>query len=66
MATLTHPNMNDNTLYIINKVVISPCSKERRELLRMAVMGVRMPTPSPIIEESELDIFAENPFPCPF
>lgn len=66
MATLTHRNMNDNTLYIINNVVISPCSKERRELLRMVVMGVRMPTPSPIIEESELDIFAENPNPCPF
>jgi hypothetical protein len=66
MATLTHHNPNDNTLYIINKVVISPCNKERRELLRMVVMGVRMPKPSPIIEESELDIFAENPNPCPF
>ena len=66
MATLTHRNMDDNALYIINKVVISPCSKERRELLRMAVMGAQMPTSSRIIEESELDIFAENPNPCPF
>lgn len=57
--------MNGDNLYI-NKVVISPCSKERRELLRMVVMGVRMPKPSPIIEESELDIFTENPNPCPF
>ena len=66
MATLTHRNMDDDALYIINKVVISPCNKERRELLRMAVMGAQMPTSSRIIEESELDIFAENPNPCPF
>ena len=66
MATLTHRNIDDDALYIINKVVISPCNKERRELLRMVVMGVGMPTPSPIIEESELDIFTENPNPCPF
>lgn len=40
------------------------CSKDRRELLKMVVMRMLMPTA--IIEKSELDIFTENPNPCPF
>ncbi len=56
-------NMGKDTLYI-NNVVISPCSKERKELLRMAVMRMLMPTRK--IEVLELDLFTENPNPCPF
>lgn len=55
--------MGKDTLYISN-VVISPCSKERKELLRMAVMRMLMPTRK--IEVLELDLFTENPSPCPF
>ena len=55
--------MGKDTLYISN-VVISPCSKERKELLRMAVMRMLMPTQ--IIEDSLVDILTENPNPCPF
>ena len=56
-------NMCDFSKYMSN-VVIIPCNKERRELLKMEVIRMLMPTP--IIEESELDIFKENPNPCPF
>lgn len=55
--------MCDFSKYISN-VVIIPCNKYRREILRMAFMRMLMPTP--IIEESELNIFKENPNPCPF
>ena len=55
--------MCDFSKYMSN-VVIIPCNRERRELLRMEVIRMLMPTP--IIEESELDIFTENPNPCPF
>ena len=51
--------MNRKTPYIINKVEISPCDMERRELLKM-------PTAKPIIEESEHDNLKESPNPCLF
>lgn len=55
--------MGKDTLYISN-VVISPCSKERKELLRMTAAKMLMPTRK--IEVLELDLFTENPNPCPF
>lgn len=48
----------------INKVVITPSCKKRKELLKMALS--RMLFQVPIMEESVADIFAENPYPCPF
>ena len=48
----------------MSNVVIVPSKRKRRELLRMEVIRMLMPTPT--IEESELDIFKENPNPCPF
>ena len=48
----------------INNIVIKPSSKERKELLKMALS--RMLFQVPIMEESVADIFTENPYPCPF
>ena len=55
--------MCDASIYMSN-VAIVPCSMARRGLLRMAVMRMLMPTP--IIEDSLVDILTENPNPCPF
>lgn len=68
MATETHLDtanciISGRSLYI-NNVVISPCSYERREQLRLMVW--RTVFHQPIIMESAADIFTENPLPCPF
>ena len=53
-----------NDSEFISNVVIIPSSKERKELLKMALRRMLFQVPS--IEETVADIFTENPYPCPF
>lgn len=55
--------MYDSSKYICNMVIV-PCSRERKELLKMAVSRLLFQVPN--VEETVVDIFTENPNPCPF
>lgn len=55
--------MYDFPKYMSNMFIV-PCSRERKELLKMAVSRLLFQVPN--VEETVADIFTENPNPCHF